>query len=461
MTDFPAAGYISNSTRTEGEVKAALEAIIAAAKQLPGGNVEEALTIATGSITPTVAVFTVDTEGSASTDDLTNIAQTNLPDGSIIMLTPVNTAHKVVVKNNAGGTGAILLADGVDLTMDSTQMWLYLKRVGSSWEEIHRQYGDRKSAFRTYWEMDWASVTISSGASPIGATHRGKLVKLNGTFSISISAASNLGNYLTGLRNIGSGVITINRSASDLIDGATSLILQAGDSSFLEGDGVSAFSTVGLSRATPAAGSVSVQAGTTHSPTGADNGKTFVYTNGAGCTVSLPSIAAVGEGYEIGILNKSGADVTINRNGTDIIDPAATAIKTQNFDGGNQNRLKVLNGVWYTTRPRHFRSAQQTITNAGLLTLAHGLGGKPDSLEFHLVCQTADDGYTVGDEVNIGATPADFGSVGGYGVSCVPDTTNISIRYGVSGQIITQKASGSTNVVTNANYRAVFLATYF
>ena len=37
-----------------------------------------------------------------------------------------------------------------------------------------------------------------------------------------------------------------------------------------------------------AASDVSIQSGTAHSPTLADHGKTFIYTNAAGCTVTLP-----------------------------------------------------------------------------------------------------------------------------------------------------------------------------
>ena len=42
----------------------------------------------------------------------------------------------------------------------------------------------------------------------------------------------------------------------------------------------------------------------------------------------------------------------------------------------------------------------QTITNAGLLTLAHGLSSEPKFMQAYLQCTTANANYSVGDKIN-------------------------------------------------------------
>ncbi len=142
MATLPAAGYISNAARSEGEAKVALDDLIASIKQIPGAGVAETtLTIASGSITPPSGgpgIFKVDTEASAATDDLTNIVQTNIPDGSIVLIRIANSARVTVVKHNAGGAGQITLRSQADTTLSTVAQWMALKRSGSLWEEVFR-----------------------------------------------------------------------------------------------------------------------------------------------------------------------------------------------------------------------------------------------------------------------------------------------------------------------------------
>lgn len=139
MSDIPAAGFFSTATSpTQGAGKQALDDILKVLRESLGGAAESELTIATGSITPTGAQHSVDTEADAATDDLANIATTNHPEGRIIILRLQDAAHKVVVKHQAGGAGQITLIDGADLTLEKTDRTLWLKRVGTDWQEIHK-----------------------------------------------------------------------------------------------------------------------------------------------------------------------------------------------------------------------------------------------------------------------------------------------------------------------------------
>jgi hypothetical protein len=140
MAAFPAASYLSNANRTEGEAKVAFEDWLASTKQMPGAGVTETeLTISGGSITPPSGgpgIFKVDTEADASADDLTNIAQTNIPDGSLLIIRCSNDARIVTVKHAAGGSGQFTLANSQDVVLNSTMKWLMVKRTGSLWEAV-------------------------------------------------------------------------------------------------------------------------------------------------------------------------------------------------------------------------------------------------------------------------------------------------------------------------------------
>lgn len=117
--------------------------------QLPGGNGREQLTIASGVITPTRSLVRVDTEGAAAADDLTTIATTNLPVGSMLMLYLQDAGRKVTLKHGTTGAGHIYLGDFADLLLDSsTQSVLLVLEIADRWREMGRFYGNQKSAQR-------------------------------------------------------------------------------------------------------------------------------------------------------------------------------------------------------------------------------------------------------------------------------------------------------------------------
>ena len=91
------------------------------------------LTLATDAITVTGSFHTVDTQGDASTDDLSTIS--GGVDGMIVVLQAENTARDVVVKD---GVGNIQCAG--DFTMDNTQDTITLMYSGAltAWVELAR-----------------------------------------------------------------------------------------------------------------------------------------------------------------------------------------------------------------------------------------------------------------------------------------------------------------------------------
>ena len=142
---LPAAGYLSNSSRTVAEQKTALEDVRDAIADLLGGAARASLTIAAGAVVPgdgtSGGVIVVDTEAAAASDDLTNITTTNTPNGRLLLVYCANASRVVTVKHNAGGTGQIQLKDAADFVLDALDKWVLLQLRSTTWVEIERGYG--------------------------------------------------------------------------------------------------------------------------------------------------------------------------------------------------------------------------------------------------------------------------------------------------------------------------------
>ena len=105
----------------------------------------------------------------------------------------------------------------------------------------------------TDWSMNIAGAAGPTGASGNGsvaylaltagytalATDRGKLIDCtSGTFTLAFQAAATLGaNWATTVRNSGTGTITLDPNAAELIDGAATYVLHAGSTVSLTCDG--------------------------------------------------------------------------------------------------------------------------------------------------------------------------------------------------------------------------------
>ncbi len=107
---------------------------------------------------------------------------------------------------------------------------------------------------------------------------------------------------------------------------------------------------------------------------------------------------------------------------------------------------------------KKFVSTQQTITQAGALTIAHGLGIKPDLVVPVIQCVTAELGYSVGDEVMINPHVFEPGST--RGIMLVSDTTNINVKFSNNAGMISavNKTTGALAVFAIANWRFVVKA---
>lgn len=116
----------------------------------------------------------------------------------------------------------------------------------------------------------------------------------------------------------------------------------------------------------------------------------------------------------------------------------------------------VGSGSWTLPTPpiftESFTSADQVITSAGQLVLAHSLTGTPLLIVPVLVNQIADQNYAPGDIFQVGY---DTDSTTNRGIGLVADATNLTIRYGSSANVFTgvNKTTGVRAAFVNANWK--------
>jgi hypothetical protein len=97
-----------------------------------------------------------------------------------------------------------------------------------------------------------------------------------------------------------------------------------------------------------------------------------------------------------------------------------------------------------------FRSGNQPYVTNGSGSVGHGLGIKPSKLSAYLVCTTAQDGWAVGDEMEVGAF--NYFNNASYGITFWADATNIYWRLAANGLVLISKANGTTFVAAPANF---------
>lgn len=233
MTTLPAANAWSNAAN-EGVAKQIVEDILARLREHPGFQAESGLTIASGAVTPTGGIHTVDTEGAAAADDLTHIVQDNHPDGSLVVIRATDPARVVTAKHAAGGAGQLLLHDSADFVLNSTKKWLILKRTDTSWEEFDRS--------GVAWR---AGVVAKTSGFTAGAADAGALWALSNAFTLAFDAAATLGNgWAVDLINAGTGIVTLDPNGSETVDGFTTLKMYPGERFRIACNGT-AFYTIG------------------------------------------------------------------------------------------------------------------------------------------------------------------------------------------------------------------------
>ena len=164
MSEFPVNATIFNTdpSWTAAQAVAEFDKWLTATKQLPGAQTPEALTIDTGSITPTRSMVIVDTEGAAASDDLSTILTSTMHDGAMVMIIAANAGRVVTVVHGVGA-GGIELLGGANRNL-STSAWLMLRRSGTRWIECVLDLRLKSAAY-----LDILGTVSQSGGVPTGA----------------------------------------------------------------------------------------------------------------------------------------------------------------------------------------------------------------------------------------------------------------------------------------------------
>ena len=111
-----------------------------------------------------------------------------------------------------------------------------------------------------------------------------------------------------------------------------------------------------------------------------------------------------------------------------------------------------------------YDSGDQTISSGGGLSLTHSLGAKPKLVQFYAKCLTAENDYSIGDEIQLGGPGIVFvgaGSSACGGFVSVADATTVTVRFGNGAAnpiAALHKTSGALSTLTNANWAFVVRA---
>lgn len=142
MTDLPTKSFLTSTTTTEVQFQNAIGDLYEVVKQNFGLGPAEALTIASGSVTPTRGIVNVDTENGDPADNLDLIVPTSIGE-KIIILSAVSAARPVTLRHNQSGTGKLNLRGAANVTLyDPTYtIALLWNATTSKWDELWRNFG--------------------------------------------------------------------------------------------------------------------------------------------------------------------------------------------------------------------------------------------------------------------------------------------------------------------------------
>lgn len=274
--------------------------------------------------------------------------------------------HDGVIDNAAGAT--------VRADLNNLAAALLTRSSGASapgttyadmeWVDTTNAVIKRRNAANTAWivagKRDAEGLVAKTAGFTAGLADIGKFFDAtSGSWTLAFAAAATLTDgWWCGVRNTGSGTITLDPNSSETIDGATTLTLAAGESCLVWCNGT-LFRTLGRD-------SIAGLTEDTSPDTAADFVRTFDASAAAFKKVKLSNIAGSGLplGYISGLIQSNNVTDTVNdidisagkcRDATDAVDMALSSALTKRLDaawavGTNQGGLDTgaeANSTWY------------------------------------------------------------------------------------------------------------------
>lgn len=265
--------------------------------------------------------------------------------GNTIVSVAAGEAKYIYVTDNstvAGTWGVIAFGTGSSSADAATLAGYGLKAITTTLNQSH-------------------PVTTTAAGFTADSTYRAKtLIWTGGVGTIALTAAATLGDdWFFMVRNNGTGLLTIDPNASELINGDSNLALQIGDSAFIVCSGT-AFYTVGLGQATTFAYSqlvLPVTSGTyTLTPAQAQN--TIIKVTGAltgAVTVQVPAAVQVyfvlnattgafNTTFETGVVGGQTSTLQPNQQATLVCDSVNVLNATTVITGGSA--ISIIDGTF-------------------------------------------------------------------------------------------------------------------
>lgn len=376
-----------------------------------------------------------------TSDTLTLVA------GSNVTLTTDASTDSITIASSGGG-GGVSDGDKGDITVSGSGATWTVDNGAITYAKLQDiSATDRLLGRDTAAAGDAEELTVSGGLEFTGS---GGIQRSALTGDVTASAGSNT-------TAIGTNVVTdamlrqsaarsvIGRSGSST--GNVADITAASDGNVLRRSGTSiGFGTIALGSSNAVTGTLGVTNGGT-GLTAATQGD-LLYSSSANTWAVLAKNTSATR-----YLSNTGSSNNPAWAQVDLTNGVTGALPVANGGTGGTTAATARTNLGFKT----YISSQQTITAAGQLVLAHGLGATPNRITYYLVNQTAESNYTIGDPAHpLGLLSAS----GNRGCTVVPDGTNLTVRFGSDGNtfFVHNKTTGASAQITNANWKIVFIA---
>lgn len=211
------------------------------------------------------------------------------------------------------------------------------------------------------------TITSQAGNYTLLASDQGKFLEFTATATLTLLAAATAGtNFAIGVVNNGTGTVTIDGATSETINGSTTITLAPNEGAILTCDGNKWVAVQAKQFATQATSQAS-----NYTLLASDRSSFIEFT--AGVTLTLLAAATAGDGFTIGVVNTSAADMTIDANSSETINGATTL--TIGPDGA---AILVCNGSKWIAH--YISPATQAVQETGTSNLRHVT---PGTQKFH------------------------------------------------------------------------------
>jgi hypothetical protein len=297
------------------------------------------------------------------------------------------------------------------------------------------------------------SLTSVTSGTPNFASS-GNAVTLSSTATANTLGTVQAG--FIGYIHYGVAVTVTHNATSRILPTASNINFAIGDVETVLSLGSGNWRTINVMRASglPIAGVTVLSKTATYTVVDADFGAHIKFSGlAADATLNLPA-ASGRNGFYLDVSNEDATDTSpfamiADPNSAELID----GFTTRKGYLGTRVRLACDGTGWRTVHGNwRFFSGDQTLTANTVITIAHGLGVRPQRLWGEYKCTTIDLGYAVGDIVSAsGAVESDGATV--RGVNHMADATNVKMITGTVTTWTQNKGTGASGNITAASWR--------